>query len=136
MRPFSLPAPWRERRAQADPSANAAFATTLLASVAPETVIFSTGRGRHGTPRPEIIAAVRAQVADVRIVCTELSEHGRALPTSEDEPAHLLSLHARGRESGSCCAGKLRWDLSERIEPNAQEHDAFKASEAPTAMCE
>ena len=72
-----------------DPSANAAFATTLLASVAPETVIFSTGRGRHGTPRPEIVAAIRAQVADIRIACTHCPNIAGLMPPAT--MSHLIS---------------------------------------------
>ncbi len=120
---------------RSDPAVNAVFANELLDSVGPETVIFSTGRGRHGTPRPEIVAAVRARNTAIRIACTQLSERCRPDPISLKAPGHLLPLHARGRENDSCCAGSMRWDLSTLIEPDAIAHDAFKASEAPTAMC-
>jgi beta-lactamase superfamily II metal-dependent hydrolase len=123
-------------RIGADGTANVGFAETLITATVPTTVIFSTGRGRHATPRPEIVAAVRARVADVRIACTQLSEHCRAEPINEDDdPPHLLMLHARGREDGSCCAGTMRWDLSSEIEPGAVTHQAFVASVAPTALC-
>ena len=119
----------------ANAARNAAFATSLVGSIEPHTVIFSTGRGRHGTPRPEIVSAVRAQVEDVRVACTQLSEFCRPDRPDADEPRHLLSLHAHGRESHSCCAGTLRWDLSSVLEPDRVAHDNFKDAEVPSAMC-
>jgi beta-lactamase superfamily II metal-dependent hydrolase len=123
-------------RLGADGATNAAFAETLIAATDPTTVIFSTGRGRHANPRPEIVMAVRARVVDVRIACTQLSEQCRAKPIDDDDdPPHLLTLHSRGRENGSCCAGTMRWDLSNDVEPGAVAHKAFVASVAPTALC-
>lgn len=119
----------------ANATRNAAFATSIVGSVQPHTVIFSVGRGRHGTPRPEIVAAVRAQVEDVRIACTQLSEHCRRDLPRADEAPHILSLHAHGRASHSCCAGTMRMDLSAVLKPDRVDHDAFKDAEVPSAMC-
>lgn len=121
--------------ADANEARNAAFATSLVSSIEPRTVIFSTGRGRHSTPRPEIVAAVRAQVEDVRIACTQLSKFCRPDPPRDDEQQHLLSLHAHGRESHSCCAGTLRWNLSTVLEPDRVDHNTFVDAEVPLAMC-
>jgi beta-lactamase superfamily II metal-dependent hydrolase len=123
-------------RAGADAIANVSFVDALMTATNPTTIIFSTGRGRHATPRPEIVAAVRAQVPDVRIACTQLSEFCRADPTDDiDDPPHLLPLHSRGRESGKCCAGTMRWDLLNEVQPDAISHQAFVAKVAPTALC-
>jgi beta-lactamase superfamily II metal-dependent hydrolase len=121
--------------ATCDSERNAAFARNVIDAVTPETVVFSVGRGRHGNPRPEVVAAVREKVADVRIACTQLSETCRPDPPPGEEVPHLLPLHANGRERGSCCAGTLRWELPGEVGPDLADHDAFKAAEAPSALC-
>lgn len=116
-------------------AANVAFTHTLLEKVQPETVIFSIGRGQHGTPRPEIVDAVRAYGAGTRIACTQLSEHCRRDPLSEEDPMHLLDMHARGRRGYSCCAGSLRVNLGGDLEPDRARYEYFKSVEAPSALC-
>jgi beta-lactamase superfamily II metal-dependent hydrolase len=124
-------------RPGATEAVNRAFASALFAAVRPRTVVFSLGRGVHGTPRPEIVAEARNIVGDgVRIACTQLSKRCRA---GAEPPAsaftHLLPLSAAGAEKRLCCAGTLRLVLGEDLGPDAQEHEMFKSEEAPTALC-
>lgn len=51
------------------------FASKLCRAIVPSSVIFSIGRGKHDTPRPEIVETVRRELPGVRIACTQLSEH-------------------------------------------------------------
>ena len=115
----------------------ASFSRRLCDLVSPRTVVFSTGRGRrYGTPRPEVVAAICDQQSDVRIVCTQLSEHcARSLPRCE--PAHLNPVFAKGRECRRCCAGTIIVDLDnpDVVLPSVDEHQAFIAAAAPTALC-
>ncbi len=112
------------------------FAAKLLTAVEPRTVLFSIARGVHRNPLPEVIQAVRAAGAHIRIACTELSRNC-AEGTPFDEPLHLLPLAARGRATRSCCGGTFRLELREgaTVEPGIAEHAAFIAAEAPTALC-
>lgn len=112
------------------------FAKSLCDAVNPEVVVFSIGRGRYGTPRPEIVEGVRASVADAHIACTQLSENCAAsLPSVE--PDHLSLRPAKGRLSNSCCAGTLVFSLDKTNDylPLRDSHWAFIASSAPSAMC-
>ncbi len=115
---------------------NSEFAAKLLSKVQPTDVLFSLGRGVHANPRPEMVAAVRALGSQVRVACTQLSEHCAAEEPSI-EPTHLLSTAARGRESRRCCAGSMIVDLdgSINLSPAAQSHRDFIQDWAPTAMC-
>ena len=56
----------------------------LLRAVSPAVVVFSIGRGRHGTPAPETVMALRDIMPDTRIVCTQLSEHCSAAVPAEN----------------------------------------------------
>jgi beta-lactamase superfamily II metal-dependent hydrolase len=120
---------------KANRDANVQFTNRLLEIVQPQAVIFSIGRGRHGTPRPEIVAAVRAFGADIRIACTQMSEHCRQDSTVQSLDSHLLDIQARGRTTNSCCAGSLRLDLGGNLAPGEETYEAFKLVEAPTALC-
>ncbi len=112
------------------------FAQTLCQLVSPRSVVFSIGRGRFNTPQPDSVAAVRRTVPDVRIACTQLSEHCAAsLP--ERNPAHLNNVFARGREFRRCCAGTILLDLDQpgSVLPLQTDHAAFISIAAPTALC-
>jgi beta-lactamase superfamily II metal-dependent hydrolase len=112
-----------------------AFVDRLCTAVRPATVVFSIGRGVHNTPDPQIVGALIERLPDVRVVCTELSEHcAETLPS--DEPVHLATTPARGREQWFCCAGSLVVDLeSQELTPIDQAHVAFVEQHAPTALC-
>jgi beta-lactamase superfamily II metal-dependent hydrolase len=113
-----------------DPSA---FARLLCELVKPETVVFSIGRGRHQTPRPEVVSAIRSASPGTHIACTQLSDRCAAtLPTPI--PSHLSSEVALGREKNQCCAGTLViHPLPSR--PTRVDHAAFITIAAPTAVC-
>lgn len=114
----------------------AAFATKLCQITSPSMVIFSIGRGRHGTPRPEIVTAVREEISDVWIACTQLSEHCAAgLPSSS--PKHLSNAFAQGSQGLKCCAGTILIDIDNinRVIPDRSDHQAFVINAAPTALC-
>jgi beta-lactamase superfamily II metal-dependent hydrolase len=116
----------------------AEFAAHLCEAVRPDLVIFSIGRGRHGTPRPEIIEAVRAALPGGHIACTQLSERcAGGLPFASG--AYIDARPAKGRLSKSCCAGSLEISLSgelTRYHPSAEQHTQFIQVSAPTALCQ
>lgn len=119
--------------ARADPGE---FATTLTNAVAAKLVVFSVGRGRYGTPRPEIVAAVLRTSSDVHIACTQLSGHCAAdLPTN---PSHLHSAFSKGTATNACCAGSIEVLLepgrSDYL-PSRSAHLEFIDANAPTALC-
>jgi len=113
------------------------FATRFTEAASPKNVIFSIGRGRYATPRPEVVVAVRTAAPQVRILCTQLSEHcSSAVPV--DDPSHLFDGISKGRESRKCCAGTIVFsvdgpDLS--LCPTLDSHREFIAIAAPSALC-
>jgi beta-lactamase superfamily II metal-dependent hydrolase len=113
------------------------FTEKICRLVKPQFVIFSIGRGRHGTPRPEILETLRREHTEVRIACTQLSDHCAANLPGE-EPTHLARVFSRGREQRKCCAGTIVVALgeeSESILPLYPRHQEFITSSAPTALC-
>jgi len=110
-----------------------AFTTKLCKLVMPKIIIFSIGRGKHKTPRPEIVAAIRQTVPGVYIACTQLSEWCAATP-QKDPGAHLNSEHASGREKNHCCAGTIVIDISS-VSPRQDRHTEFIKIAASTALC-
>ncbi len=114
------------------------FAKQFCETVSPEALVFSIGRGLHGTPRPEVISSVRQALPNTWILCTQLSEHcAPGLPDSE--PSHLTDVFARGREARKCCAGTILVSLSDKgidVKPKRSEHCAFVRKAAPnTSLC-
>ena len=112
------------------------FVIELLSLVQPELVVFSLGRGRHGTPRPDVIRTIRSFDAGIRIHCTQLSAHCAAdLPKAK--PTHLNASFAAGRGKQHCCGGTLVLPLKLPLlpEPAKALHDAFIVASAPTALC-
>jgi competence protein ComEC len=114
-----------------------AFATAFCTASKATKLIFSIGRGKYDTPRPEIVAAVRSVIPKIRILCTQLSEHcASQLPGTD--PAHLSDKVSKGRESRKCCAGTISLTLAGKepsILPVLEGHGGFIASSAPTALC-
>jgi competence protein ComEC len=113
----------------------AGFSAALFAQVKPEQVIFSIGRGKHGTPIPEVIAEAR-KIANIRISCTQLSERcATAVPTKD--LTHIGPIFASGRERHHCCAGSIRIPLEpgDTGFPVWDEHQDFITASAPTALC-
>ena len=113
-----------------------AFAARLCRAVGPSFVVFSIGRGRHGTPRPEVVAGVREAAPGARIACTQLSLN-YAQTLSEVEPTHLHPAFALGRERGQCCAGTIIQDMEDAsIQPDPETHVPFIRDAAPSALCQ
>ena len=115
----------------------AVFSEELSQAVKPLVVVFSIGRGRHATPLPEVVAAVRAHAPAARIACTQLSDRcAAALP--KNDPTHLNPVFARGRERSHCCAGTIVISESAvvgAVLPGTAEHAAFIKTNAPSALC-
>ncbi len=113
------------------------FATSFCRAGKAEKLVFSVGRGRYDTPRPEIIAAVLSEIPKVRILCTQLSEHcASQLPTTD--PPHLTSKVSRGKELRRCCAGTISLSLAEKeatVFPILTAHAEFIEGAAPSALC-
>lgn len=111
------------------------FTHRLCEIVRPSNVIFSIGRGRKA-PMPEVVAAIREHVPDVRIACTQLSEHC-AFSLPQEAPSHLNDVFSKGREHQKCCAGTMVIDLDnpEYILPIYDAHKAFIENTAPNALC-
>jgi competence protein ComEC len=82
------------------------FAASFCTASKPKKLIFSIGRGKYDTPRPEIVAAVRSMLPPIRILCTQLSEHcASQLPGTD--PSHLSDKVSKGKEFRKCCAGTI-----------------------------
>lgn len=113
------------------------FAITFCRATKPEALIFSIGRGKYDTPKPEIVAAVRKELPGVRILCTQLSEHC-ASKVPRVEPTHLSGKVSRGKESRKCCAGTVHITLAQKpsnVLPILNAHATFIATSAPNALC-
>jgi beta-lactamase superfamily II metal-dependent hydrolase len=112
------------------------FSQKLYDLVKPQQVLFSIGRGRYGTPMPEVIATARKLNANVRISCTQLSERCSAsVPAQEN--THISAIFASGRDDRHCCAGSITISLSSGGNefPIWSEHQDFITSFAPSALC-
>lgn len=119
-------------------ASNRQFAVKFTELVRPTTVVFSIGRGRYGTPRAEIVNAVRSVVPNVNILCTELSRLCAVDALRPGEDTQILPMVARGRKSGACCAGTIVVDENEdgwQVRPDRQMHQAFISTHALTALC-
>ncbi len=112
------------------------FAASICDLFQPRTVIFSIGRGKYATPRPDVVEAVRRQARDVRIACTQLSEHC-SVSTPQDDPVHLLHFYSEGKSERSCCAGTMLVDLdaAPNLVPSEKEHAKFVERNAAKALC-
>lgn len=120
--------------ARADPED---FAARLCTIVRADVVVFSIGRGRHATPRPEVIRGVLRATPNAHIACTQLSERCAAsLPSAP--PVHLNERPARGRAGNACCAGTIELVFgggTPTYFPARADHQPFVEREAPTALC-
>ena len=113
-----------------------AFAEKLYDLVKPIQVVFSIGRGQHGTPIPAVVAAARNLIKDVRISCTQLSDHCAAAPPSTAQ-THIGQTFAAGRDKRHCCAGSItiHLDAGTMATPVYEHHQSFVKISAPTALC-
>ena len=112
------------------------FAEKLLGATSPSIVVFSIGRGGYGTPYPETVSVLRKILPNVRIICTQFSEHcSKKLPP--ESPAHLSNVFALGRSDRTCCGGTIVVPLNRDgdIEPRLADHTSFIRSNAETPLC-
>ena len=111
------------------------FAESLAAAVGAQLVVFSIGRGRYGTPRPEIVAAVLRTAQGAHVACTQLSEHCADEPPSSASDLHHV--YSRGIATAACCAGTIEISLESDngYLPNRGAHLDFIRQNAPTALC-
>jgi len=114
---------------------NAQFAERLCRSVAASTVVFSIGRGRHGTPRPEIVRAVEATLPTAHVACTQLSKRCAAV-NPQVARNHQAPVPAQGAENNVVCIGTVVQELATgAISPRRASHVAFVQAHAPTHLC-
>jgi beta-lactamase superfamily II metal-dependent hydrolase len=117
--------------------ANAKFANRIVDLVQPNTVVFSIGRGEHGTPRREILGAVRSAIPSANVLCTQLSKNCAA--TLLDVAAPITSsITARGSASGTRCAGSIqiyRDVESWQVDPTFRQHLDFIRVHASSPLC-
>ena len=112
------------------------FVNRLVERVRPRVVIFSIGRGRTGTPDPEVVRHLRQAAPEARIICTQLSQHcAKALPTVA--PVHLSPAFARGRDDRACCGGTILVSLRDAggVTPEPADHLAFIERTAESPLC-
>ena len=115
---------------------NVSFSKQLCTLAVANTVIFSIGRNKHNNPRPEIVAAVKSVIGDLRISCTQLSKNcAKDLPSVIS--THLLPVFSRGRQKNECCGGTFVIRLAKKLEllPDLKSHKDFIEKYAPTALC-
>ncbi|MEE4232917.1 MBL fold metallo-hydrolase [Pseudomonas viridiflava] len=119
---------------------NRSFAKDLVSAVQPKLVLFSLGRGSHGTPRPEIVAGTREAISAQQpyIACTQLSKNcADSLPSQADRK---LVKHSEGFSKNHCCAGTIVLPLSDdgvkiMMGDLNEHHGKFVVSELPKALC-
>jgi len=84
-----------------------------------------------------VVAAVRGEIRDVRIACTQLSRNCPATVPIAD-PRHLVDLPRGVEGRRCCCAGTLRFSLDAGDpvdQPAVAGHRAFIDEHADTALC-
>ena len=113
-----------------------AFTEKLMGLVQPVLTIFSIGRGKHNTPRPEIISSVRHAAPGTHILCTQLSRHC-ASSLFASQFLHLTDLPSAGREVRSCCGGsvRLQMDNDQTVFRPFDMHSQFIDEEVPQPLC-
>ena len=111
-------------------------AQALLAAVQPELVVFSIGRGRYRTPRPDAVGVLRETLPNARVICTQLSGHC-SKRLQAHSPTHLSPAFARGLADGACCGGTVVVPLDDvaAILPRRDRHVDFIHAHAETALC-
>ncbi|WP_346399049.1 ComEC/Rec2 family competence protein [Pseudomonas syringae] len=97
------------------------FTRSLMDMVCPEFVLFSNGRGLHGTPKLEIIQTIRAVSPAPYIACTQLSENCCEAPLARED--YIPLIYSAGADDDSFCAGTVQIDLDTGL-PNQEGHAA------------
>lgn len=119
---------------------NRAFAKDLVSAVQPKLILFSLGRGLHGTPRPEVISGAREAITAQTpyIACTQLSKN--CAVTLPNQANRKLVKPSEGFSKNHCCAGTIVFPLSDdgvgiMMGELNEYHGKFVASELPKALC-
>jgi len=119
------------------PTKTIELAEKLCEKIQPEFIVFSIGRGKYHLPNPDVIQKIREALPEVKIMCTQLSEHcAPKLPYKEFR--HRTNLPAAGEHTNSCCAGSIIIDLSRdeiEVKPEMEELVGFINKVAPGAIC-
>ena len=111
------------------------FAADFVNATDPEIAVFSIGRGKHNTPRADVISTLRKVKAKVRIACTQLSEHC-ANATSTGVNRHLVAVYSEGKSKNTCCSGTVVYLLdTDQLMPDETAHTTFINLNAPTRLC-
>jgi competence protein ComEC len=121
---------------------NREFAKQLVSAVQPSLVLFSLGRGSHGTPRAEIVLGVREAMAGTvpYIACTQLSRNCCNDSPPSKSPQRLLDKNSDGYAKDNCCAGTISIPLEKKgwetvISSLTMNHGSFVAKEVPGSLC-
>ena len=111
------------------------FAKKLILAVGARLVVFSIGRGKYNTPRPDIIDSVLNFGEDTHVACTQLSE--RCAFELPEEGMGPCSTSAQAVPTNKCCAGTLEISLESNFtyKPARSAHIDFIDQSAPTALC-
>lgn len=117
-----------------------AFARQLVGLVKPEVVLFSLGRGSHGTPRPDVMTGVREAMGDrpPYVACTQLSANCSDATLSND--GRSLNPRSDGFSKNACCAGTVtirlqRGGLKQLLRDLPSTHGQFVTRHLPNALC-
>ena len=113
-----------------------AFTKTLISRVGSKLVVFSIGRNKYRTPRPEIVSTITSYAENIHIACTQLSGH-----CSEISPSGSAGFHnkiSRGYATNECCAGTLEISLDDDFEyyPTRNSHLQFILESVSNALCQ
>ena len=120
------------RPGKSDPKA---FARSIIDAVGADWVIFSIGRARYGTPRPDVVEGVLEAQGEVHVACTQLSTLCAAQVPEKSSPMHRPGSPCSTRNA--CCAGTIEVSLSgeDSLPPMRRSHLEFIRENAPTAIC-
>jgi beta-lactamase superfamily II metal-dependent hydrolase len=114
---------------------NSEFARRFCEAVGAKTIVFSIGRGKHGTPRPEIVKAVESTLPGAHIACTQLSKRCAAI-NPDVVRQHQAAVPAQGSELNVTCIGTIIQDLATGdITPARADHINFVHTHAATHLC-
>ncbi|HEY8590594.1 MAG TPA: MBL fold metallo-hydrolase [Naasia sp.] len=119
------------------PAQTAELLRELSAASQANFVYVSNGReGGYGNPRALNVNTVASTLPGSRWACTQLAV-ACAPNTPQGARADLLPITAKGRPTGSCCAGTIRLELveSELRRSGGAAHRSFIANAVPTPMC-
>lgn len=112
----------------------AASVSSLVSAVSPDVVFISNGRGKFGTPRPEVIRAVREAGAHIPISCTQLSSNCSVREVAQPVVDGPYSV---GWQNGRSCQGSTRilFDGGIEVPLRRTRHATFVRDFVPENLC-